>query len=485
MRSAQAKGTRVRAGRGMACLAVAVAATTLSACGGGGGGGGTGPDPVPSPTPIVKPNIILVVLDDLDASAEATMPRLRSLLADQGVSFTNTMMAMPLCAPNRATIFTGQFPHNHGVTDQAGAQRIQQLESNLLPVWLKQAGYRTSLAGKYINQYPSGAETAIPPGWDDWHGVLENRAASSYDYWINDNSVVSYQHAYQTDLLTERAVDFISKAGSSPFFLLVAPGAPHSPAEPAERHVGAYTGHGAPRTADFNEDDMSDKPRWIRGLPLLTDQQIDEIDRLYWRRLESLMAVEDMLDRILQTLTSNQQLSRTWIFFTTDNGVFHGQHRMPGGKAAVYDPASRVPLLVRGPGVPAGRVLPHLVGTVDLAATFLALAGQNADSLDGKSLLPLLGSSPTSPEQWRKEMLAESFLVRSPVSIPEYSSIRTDRYTFVDIPSWVEQELYDLATDPYQTRNLVRADPAAAQPIVATLQPRLDALRRCRAASCR
>jgi N-acetylglucosamine-6-sulfatase len=479
---AQARCGGARARRRLACWAVAVAASTLSAC---GGGGGTAPDPVPSPTPIVKPNIILVVLDDLDASTEATMPRLKSLLADQGVAFTNTMMAMPLCAPNRATIFTGQFPHNHGVTDQAGAQGLQPLESNLLPVWLKQAGYRTGLAGKYINQYPTGAETSIPPGWDDWHGVLEDRTATSYDYWINDNGVVSYPETYQTDLLTQRAVDFLNRSGSSPFFLVVAPGAPHSPAEPADRHFGSYAGAGAPRTADFNEEDMSDKPRWLRGLRLLTDQQIYEIDKLYSRRLESLMAVEDMVDRILQTLTTNQQLSRTWIFFTTDNGVFTGQHRMPGGKAAVYDPASRVPLLVRGPGVPAGRVLPHLVGTVDLAATFLALAGQSADSLDGKSLVPLLGSSPTPAEQWRREILVESFIVRSPVLIPEYSSIRTDRYTFVDIPGYEEQELYDLAADPYQTQNLVRTDPAAAQPIVATLQPRLDALRRCRAASCR
>ena len=197
------------------------------------------------------------------------------------------------------------------------------------------------------------------------------------------------------------------------------------------------------------------------------------------------MAVEDMVDRILQALSANGQLAKTWIFFTTDNGVFTGQHRMPGGKTAVYDAASRVPLLVRGPGAPAGRVLPHLVGTVDLAATFVDMAGLSGETLDGKSLVPLLRSSPTPVDQWRKETLVEGYLIRTPVLIPEYSSIRTDRYTFVDIPGWEDQELYDLPADPYQTRNLVRVDPAAAQPIVATLQPRLDALRRCRAASCR
>jgi arylsulfatase A-like enzyme len=464
-----------------------VAAATLSACG-GGGGGGTTPDPVPSPTPAAKPNIVLVILDDLDASTQATMPRLKSLLADQGVAFTNTMMAMPLCAPNRATIFTGQYPHNHGVTDNGGYQRLQAQESNLLPVWLKQAGYRTSLAGKYMNGFPDGADTRIPPGWDDWHGVLEDREATSYRYSINDNGVVSTPATYQTDLLAQRAVDFVNQAsapGSPPFFLLVGPGAPHTPADPAERHRGAYAGYGAPRGANFNEDDMGDKPRWIRGLPSLTDRQVEEIDELYSRRLESLMAVEDMVDRIIQALTANGQLSRTWIFFTTDNGVFTGQHRMPGGKTAVYDAASRVPLLVRGPGAPAGSVLPHLVGTVDLAATFLNMAGLSTESLDGKSLLPLLRASPTPVEQWRREILTEGYLTRTPVLIPEYSSIRTDRYTFVDIPGWEDQELYDLAADAFQTRNLVRTDPAAAQPIVSALQPRLDALRRCRAATCR
>ena len=485
MRVARAGGTGGRRGFGLLCGAAAVSAATLSAC---GGGGGTDPDPVPSATPAAKPNIVLIILDDLDASTQATMPRLKSLLADQGVAFTNTMMAMPLCSPNRATIFTGQYPHNHGVTDNAGASRIQPLESNLLPVWLKQAGYRTSLAGKYINGYPDGADARIPPGWDDWHGVLEDREATSYSYWINDNGVVSYPETYQTDLLAQRAVDFInqtSAAGSPPFFLLVGPGAPHTPADPAERHFGAYAGYGAPRTENFNEEDMGDKPRWIRGLRSLTEQQIYDIDKLYSRRLESLMAVEDMVDRILQALSANGQLAKTWIFFTTDNGVFTGQHRMPGGKTAVYDAASRVPLLVRGPGAPAGRVLPHLVGTVDLAATFVDMAGLSGETLDGKSLVPLLRSSPTPVDQWRKETLVEGYLIRTPVLIPEYSSIRTDRYTFVDIPGWEDQELYDLVADPFQTRNLVRADPAAAQPIVSSLQPRLDALRRCRAATCR
>lgn len=481
-----ARGGRARVRPGALGLLGIPAVAALVSC--GGGGGTTGPDPVPSPTPTPRPSIVLIVLDDLDASAQATMPRLKSLLADQGVSFTNTMMAMPLCAPNRATILTGLYPHNHGVIDNDGAERIKPFESNLLPVWLKQAGYRTSLAGKYMNHYPDGPETSIPPGWDDWHGVLEDREATSYSYWINDNGVVSRPTTYQTDLLAQRAVEFLNQtraAGSPPFFLLVAPGAPHSPADPAERHQGAFSGFAVPRTETFNEEDLYDKPRWLRGLRPLTSQQIDDLDYLYSKRLESLLAVEDMIDRLLQALSANGQLASTWIFFTTDNGVFSGQHRLPGGKTAVYDTASRVPLLVRGPGAPAGRVLPHLVGTVDLAATFVAMAGLSPENLDGKSLLPLLGASPTPAEQWRREILHEGFLTRSPVLIPEYSAIRTDRYTFVHIPGYEDQELYDLTVDPLQARNLVRTNAEAAAPIVATLQPRLEALRRCRAASCR
>lgn len=474
----------MNAGRSLLGLGTIALAGILVAC------GGAGPDPSPSPsasaTPAGKPNIVLVILDDLDASAEATMPRLKSLLADQGVTFTNTMMATPLCAPNRASIFTGLYAHNHGITGNAGAQGIAPMESNLLPVWLKQAGYRTSLAGKYINQYPSAGETSIPQGWDDWHGVMEDRTATSYDYFINDNGVISHPTEYQTDLLANRAADFINRSGSQPFFMLVGPGAPHSPADPAERHLGRYAGAQAPRTPAFNEEDVSDKPRWLRNnLPYLGPSEIEELDYLYAKRLESLLGVEDMVDKIIQTLSSTGKLANTWIFFTTDNGVFTGQHRLSKGKTAVYDAASRVPLLVRGPGAPAGRVLPHLINTVDLPATFLALAGGSPDNLDGKSLVPLLGANPTATDQWRREVLVEGFTTRTPVTIPDYASIRTAQYAVVDIPGFVEQELYDLTADPYQLSNLVRTNPSVAEPIVNSLTPRLQALRTCRGASCR
>lgn len=485
---AQTKERRFGVRRLLAGLTAVVMAGSFVRC---GSNGGPGPDPTPTPSTSGKPNIVLVILDDLDASAEAQMPRLKSLLADQGVTFTNTMMATPLCAPNRATLFTGLYAHNHGITGNAGAQGLKPMEQNLLPVWLKQAGYRTSLAGKYINQYPDSAsgETAKPPGWDDWHGVLEDRTATSYNYFINDNGVISHPTEYQTDLLANRAVDFLNAtkaAGSQPFFLLVGPGAPHSPSDPAERHAGRYAGAEAPRTPAFNEEDVSDKPKWLRNnASYLTPSEIQELDYLYSKRLESLLAVEDMVDKIIQTLSANGQLANTWIFFTTDNGVFTGQHRLNKGKMAVYDAASRVPLLVRGPGAPAGRVLPHLISTVDLPATFLAMAGGSPDNLDGKSLVPLLGSSPTATDQWRKEVLVEGFDLKNPINIPAYASTRTAQYTVVDIPGWTEKELYDLVADPYQTNNMVRTDSAKAQPIVDSLMPRLNTLRTCRAATCR
>jgi N-acetylglucosamine-6-sulfatase len=477
-------------------LAAALGVTMVAGC----GGGGTGPTPPPSsPPPAAKPNFVIVILDDLDTLSLPTLTRTKSLLADQGLQFPNYMLTTALCAPSRATVLTGMYAHNHGVTTNDGWVQFAPAghESNDLPVWLKQGGYRTSLAGKYLNNFPSGNETLIPPGWDDWHGVLEDRTATNHDYFINDNGVVSHRGQgagdYQTDYLSQKAVDFVNgvkaAGGSQPFFLYLAPGAPHTPADPADRYSGRYNGYTAPRTDNFNEADVGDKPRWVRKLPLLSDGQIADIDELFRLRQETLLSVDEMMDRLVQALSANGQLANTWIFLMTDNGSFSGQHRIPNGKAAPYEEASRCPLWVRGPGAPAGRALPHVVANVDVAPTVMSLAGLGVPgSVDGSSLVPLLGSSPLPADQWRQATLIEGFGARAPFLIPNYSGLRTPLYNYVEYTD-VNQgnELYDVVADSQELLNLAsptQGDAVRAPAIIQALAPKLQTLRTCAGATC-
>jgi arylsulfatase A-like enzyme len=198
---------------------------------------------------------------------------------------------------------------------------------------------------------------------------------------MNENGVQhQYGHAdgdYLTDVIAGKAAAFIERSAAEgrPFFVELATYAPHSPATPAPRHAGLFAGVKAPRTPSFNEPDVSDKPLWVQSMPVLSVTEIASIDDLHRKRLRSLQAVDDMVATIVQKLEELGQLGNTYIFFTSDNGFHLGQHRLPQGKLTPYEEDILVPLLVRGPGVPAGRVLDHITGNVDLAPTFAELAG--------------------------------------------------------------------------------------------------------------
>jgi arylsulfatase A-like enzyme len=442
--------------------------------------------------PLLPPrgaNIVLVLADDLDVRTAAALPRLPSLIGQHGISFQRAYVTQSQCAPSRASILTGRYPHNHGVVDNTGPRggfgAFRAAETSTLATWLRAGGYRTAMVGKYMNGYPAAAAPDyVAPGWDAWHAQLTDLSADHYvNYWLNENGTVNafgaHESDYETDVLADRAVGFIEKsvAEHKPFFLYLAPDAPHLPAIPAARHATQMAGYSMPATPSFNEADVSDKPAFIRNAPLLDAREVRKLGQTQLARMRTMLSVEDMLEQVLTVLSANGVLDDTYVIFTSDNGLMLGEHRLVTTKNVGYEESIRVPLIVMGPGISAATVdEDHPVMNIDLAPTIAELAGLPVPaSVDGRSLVPLLGGQAVA--DWRRDAMSESFSYTGGVT----ATLRTAEYAYTDLES-DERELYDMRTDPYQMASLHRrADPALIQ----TLSARLQQLLACRAATCR
>jgi N-acetylglucosamine-6-sulfatase len=442
-----------------------------------------------------RPNILVLMTDDQTVESLRVMANVNSLLVRQGVTFSNSFASFPLCCPSRATYITGQYGHNHTIMGNAapagGYDKLAPTHGNTLPAWLQRAGYTTVHVGKYLNGYGRARPLEVPAGWTEWYGSTDPSTYRFYNYQLNENGrLVTYGTGaanYQADVYNRKAVEIVRRLAPTekPFFLSVAFLAPHSggprdsddPANqatpsPAPRHRNAFANQPLPTPPSLNEADVSDKPAAIRNRRVIPTARLNAIRENYQQRLESLLAVDEAVRDILSALEATGELGRTYVLFTADNGFFHGEHRVPDGKVLVYEPSVRVPLLLRGPGVPRGAERSNLVANVDLAATILdaAKAAPVGRRLDGRSLLPF----------------ARDPLVRSGRDIlletPSYSAIRTPQHVFVQHSSG-EQELYDLTADPHQLTSL-HADPRFAA-LKADLGARLTRLRTCAGDACR
>jgi N-acetylglucosamine-6-sulfatase len=448
-----------------------------------------------------RPNIILIVTDDLDANSISRMPNLRSLLIDRGTTFENAFVTDALCCPSRASILRGQYPHNHLIEGnewpQGGARKFHALgrQRSTIATWLRSSGYQTVLIGKYLNDYQG---TYVPPGWDNWHAVSGNYESSD----LNENGhIVSYDPGryHLDDVLADKATDFIRDPSGNvpsflvpdrPFFMWIGTKAPHQPADPAPRDEDAFPNVSMPRPPSFDEEDVSDKPDWISDNPPLGPQQIAYAEDLYRKRLQSMLAVDDAIGKLVNALKETGELDNTYIFFTSDNGFHLGTHRLSVGKWTAYEEDIRIPLIVRGPGVPEGKKLEHLVLNNDFAPTFADLAGVEVPTfVDGRSLVPLLSDDPPPPEDWRQAFLVESIaesaempssvvgnaplrlltgdtqpsedwrraspLQRSSIKEagrPAFKAVRTEDHMYAEYETG-ESELYDLDKDPYELHN--------------------------------
>ena len=464
--------------------------------------------------PAEQPNIVFVLTDDLDFTSAQQMPEIASLLVEEGTSFENAFVSHPICCPSRATILTGLYDHNHDVRSNrpppGGFEKFlsEGHEENSIAVRLQEeGGYQTAFFGKYLNGYPADDLTHVPPGWDEWYGKLDEQKL--YDYRINENGeVVSYgseTENFFTDVLSRQATDFVGRAApeDQPFFMYVAPTAPHGPATPAERHESAFTEQEeTPRPPSFDEEDVSDKPSRVRNLERISDKEASNLDARYQKRLRSTLAVDEMVASLVQELEEAGELDNTFIFFTSDNGFEQGEHRIRGGKNQPYEESARVPFFVRGPGVPVGSKTEKLALNTDLAPTFANLAGVEFPA-DGRSLAPILRGE--EPSVWRSAILLEK--LETPKSgeeegvkgkgkgkgkdkgkgkgnaanPPDYQAARTETHKYVEYDNG-ERELYDLQADPHELESIYET---ADTSLVEDLQARLEALRSCSEEECR
>ena len=433
-----------------------------------------------------RPNILVLETDDQTLAEMAVLPSVRRLIGAEGVTFDNNFDSFSLCCPSRATLLTGQYSHNNGVrSNKEPYGGYYKLDStNTLAVWLQDGGYYTVHLGKYLNGYGTRDKTEIPPGWSEWHGAVDPSTYRYYGYTLNEDGVLHTYcsrpepSCYQTDLYRDKADAMIrsraATAGVQPWFMWVAflanhSGAPHEAGDPAHmntpvpppRYKNVLAGTPLPRPPGFDEADVSDKPARIRFLKRMTPRQIAAVQENWQQRRETLMAVDDAVASIVETLRETGQLDQTLILFTSDNGFFHGEHRVRQGKVLLYEPSIRVPLLMRWTGnktLPRGVHRKQLTMNIDYAETMLAAAGETARPgrvQDGISLLPLWRDAGKEP--------GRDLLVDNQPGPGHFNAIRTRNYIYAEHANG-DRELYDLTNDPLELHNLAK-DPSYEQEI--------------------
>ena len=446
----------------------------------------------------LRPNFVLVTTDDQRLDEMAWMPRTRRLVGARGVTFDNAISPHPLCCPARAEILTGQLAHNNGVRHNTGrwggyAAFSRENGRRHLGTWLTRAGYNTAFVGKFLNGYT--ARHGDQPGWRAWSATLAGtyrytRFSMRVDGRTKRYDLARNRRHYVADVVGDRGTDLVRRFARSdkPFFLWISHVGPHSarvdnrwvPPIPAPRHRRLFSDSRPPVLAQPNylEADRSDKPAAVRAQ---SAGRLDRLLRSHRQRIRSLRAVDEANSRLLATLEDTGELDNTIVVFTSDNGYLQGEHQL-WSKNWPYEESLRVPLLVRGPGIPAGRRRTQNATLVDLPATFLQAARAPRASTDGANLLPVLTQDRASVDT----TLIQAGASRAPW---RWRGVRTARYTYMRWQSGAE-ELYDRQADPFQLENLLRPDqdPATAasyQPVVEEMRTRFEQMKGCAGATCR
>ena len=395
---------------------------------------------------VSHPNIVVIMTDDQDTDSMPAMRKLLSYPEGSWINFKNAFANDSICCPARSTVLSGQYSHTTGVTGNNQGAAFK--DGNTLPVWLDNAGYRTGLIGKYLNGYPWTKGTGyVPPGWD----------------YFKESKTISGKN---TDTYSDLAVDFVNTS-TTPFFLYLAYNAPHYPATVPTRYANTDV-YVPPHSPNFNEADVSDKPKWVKKLPLLTSTNIQTWDKERVASQKEIMAIDDGVQRVVDTLKAKGQLDNTMIIFLADHGYSWGSHRYYH-KHCEFEECSRMPLLIRYPGLTANRDETRLVSNVSIAGAIAEYAGVTPGlTQETNSLIPLLTNTATS---WNEDLLLEY----NGTGSRSFWGIRAPGWKYIEYTKTGEKGLYDLTNDPYELEN--RANQSAYTTTQADLASRLRTLR--------
>ncbi|MGH2924249.1 MAG: sulfatase family protein [Solirubrobacterales bacterium] len=449
------------------------------------------------------PHVVFITTDDQTVQDMLALPLTQTHVGANGVTFDNAYVSFPLCCPSRATYLTGQYAHNHevlaNVPPEGGYPKLRDAQT--LPVWLQAAGYRTVHIGKMPNGFGEDP-TYVPPGWrepnGEFYGYLPDPPSAYFGFKLNENGVPTQYSStdYQTDVYADKAVEAIDShlanpaTRAKPLYLEVQFFAPHDPADPAPRHAGFFASAPLPHDESFNEKDFKDKPKWLRRVKRMGGGLRSKVQDRYRKRLESLLAVDEAVNRIVSMLAIKGILNETYIIFTSDNGYMQGQHRLHQGKFVAYDPSAKVPLLLRGPGLPTGVTSSELVSNVDIVKTILDMSGASPQiTVDGRSMLPFaldperrtrrpllfetgppvaladaVSASAAGKRRRRRSKRVKNLdldrtaqLSGRVIKPPKYRALRTEQYLLIKYADG-GRELYDMEEDELQT-NSVWDDP--------------------------
>jgi arylsulfatase A-like enzyme len=425
------------------------------------------PGPSVSEGSAARPNILLITVDDTAVGDMDHMPQVARLIAEQGTSFADALAPTPICAPSRASLLTGQYAHNHGVLtvegDGGGVHAFHA--QNTLPVWLQRAGYDTLFLGKYLNGYGDDHRPVVEPGWDEWRPTM---GASSYNFLyptLNINGQLSPRRQYSTELIADQTDVLLRRQArtKNPWFMWVNYVAPHH-GEPSDADdfdllaESIRTPYVAPQYRGTKRHvPLPDTPDMFRGNgggthvagKPFTPSGRAAVRAGFRQRLESLQSVDDALSRTVTTLRRTDQLEDTIVIFTSDNGFMTGQHNLYG-KLHHYNDALRIPVTMRGPGIPKGKVVETAITNPDLATTIAALAGARPGRpQDGIDIRPLMDSGPRL-----RVIPIEAYPVVGGTR-PIYTGIRYGQFTYVRLRGGAE-ELFDRSVDPFELTNAVK-----------------------------
>jgi len=417
-------------------------------------------------TSSARPNILLIVVDDLrwDALSCTGHPFSQTpnidRIAKEGIIFQNAFTTHSLCSPSRATLLTGLYSHQHRVRDN---NTPLDAKFPMVPQILQKSGYETAFIGKW---HMGHSEARPKPGFNHWvsfigQGQYTNPAINVNDKWYSTTGHLS-------DILTDYALEYLSRDRSAPFFLMLSHKAVHQPFTTQPRFKGIYANANIIFPPTW-EEDLSDKPAFLQDYLAYFKFDLKLLTRQYY---ECLAGIDDGVKKILDKLTEKKALDNTLIIFMSDNGYFFGEHNL-GDKRLAYEESMRIPLFMRyPPSFSAGTKSAKMALTVDLAPTLLnAAAIPDSFNLPGVPLQKLAASKAE-----RASFLYQYFVDPALPIVPAMRAIRTRDYKYILYgDSTATQELYNLKKDSIEASNLIK-EPAYS-PVVKRLRFQLDSLR--------